>query len=42
MYADFESILDPIQGAGNDPSISLTRRVNNHVASGWCACQWLH
>ena len=36
MYADFESILEPIQGAGNNPMISPTRGVNNHVPSGWC------
>ena len=36
MYADFESMLEPIQGPGNDPSISSTRRVNNHVPSGRC------
>ena len=38
MYADFKSILDPIQGVGNDPSISSARRVNNHVTLGWCIC----
>ena len=36
MYADFESILEPIQGTGNNPMISSTRGVNNHVPSGWC------
>ena len=36
MYADFESILEPVQGAGNDPSISSTRGVNVHTPSGWC------
>ena len=36
MYADFESILEPIQDAGNNPMISSTRGVNNHVPSGWC------
>ena len=36
MYADFEYIAEPIQGPGNDPRISSTRRVNNHVPSGWC------
>ena len=36
MYTDFESILEPIQGAGNDLRISSTRGVNNHVLSGWC------
>ena len=28
IYADFESILEPIQGPGNNPSISSTRGVN--------------
>ena len=36
MYADFESILELIQGPGNNPRISITRRVNIHVPSGWC------
>ena len=36
MYADFESMLEPIQGPGNDPRISSTGRVNNHIPSGWC------
>ena len=36
MYADFESILEPIQGVGNDLMISSSRGVNNHVPSGWC------
>ena len=34
MYADFESILEPIQGPGNNPMISSTRCINNHVPSG--------
>ena len=33
---DFESILELIQGPGNDPMISSTRGVNNHIPSGWC------
>ena len=36
MYADFESMLEPIQSPENDPRISSTRGVNNHVPSGWC------
>ena len=36
MYADFESILEPIQGPGNNPSISSTRGVNVHTPSEWC------
>ena len=38
MYADFESILKPIQGLVNNLMISSTREVNNHVPSGWCVC----
>ena len=38
MYADFESILEPIQGLENNPRISSTRGINNHVPSGWCVC----
>ena len=33
-YADFESILEPIQGPGNNPTISSMRGINNHVPSG--------
>ena len=36
MYADYESILEPIQGSGNNPTISSVRGINNHVPSGWC------
>ena len=36
MYADFESILEQIQGASNNPNISSTRGVNVHTPSGWC------
>ena len=36
MYTDFESILEPIQGASNNPNISSTRGVNVHTLSGWC------
>ena len=36
MYADFESILEPIQGESNNPNISSTRGVNIHRPSGWC------
>ena len=34
MYADFELILEPIQGPGNNPRISSTRGINNHIPSG--------
>ena len=36
MYADFESILEPIQGLGNNPMMSSMRAIGNHVPSGWC------
>ena len=36
MYADFESILEPIDGPSNDPNQSSTRGVNAHKPSGWC------
>ena len=47
MYADFESVLEPIQGPENDepcglrahrphPRTSSNRGVNNHIPSGWC------
>ena len=36
MYADFESILEPIQGAINNPDVSSIRGVNVHTPSGWC------
>ena len=35
MYADFESILEPIQSPLNNPRISTTRGVSVHVPSGW-------
>ena len=36
MYADFESILEPIEGPGNNPRSSSTRGINVHTPSGWC------
>ena len=36
MYADFELILEPIQGASNNPNVSSTRGVDVHTPSGWC------
>ena len=36
MYTDFELILEPIQGASNNPNVSSTRGVNVHAPSGWC------
>ena len=37
IYADFESILEPIQGPGNNPRKSSTHGINIHTPSGWCA-----
>ena len=36
MYADFESLLEPIQGFSKDPSGPWTTAINNHIPSGWC------
>ena len=36
MYADFESILEPIQGASNNPNVSSARGLNVHTPSGGC------
>ena len=36
MYADFESILEPISGLENNPRLSTTRGINVHIPSGWC------
>ena len=36
MSADFESILEPIQGPTPDPNQPYTNEVNQHTPSGWC------
>ena len=36
MYADFESILMPIQGPNPDQGKAYTTKVNQHIPSGWC------
>ena len=36
MYADFESILEKVEGASDNPNVSSTREVNVHKPSGWC------
>ena len=36
MYTDFELIIEPVQGASNNPNISSTRGVNIHMPSGLC------
>ena len=39
MYADFESILIPMQDPSpstTDPNKPYTMKVNQHIPSGWC------
>ena len=36
MYADFESILEPIQGPNPEPTGSYTSEITKHSPSGWC------
>ena len=36
MYADFESILEPIQGPNPVPTGPYTLEVTKHSPSGWC------
>ena len=36
MYADFEAILNPIQGPSPDLSEPYTKEVNQHIPSGFC------
>ena len=37
MYADFEAILEPIQGSSSpNPKGSYTKEVNQHIPSGFC------
>ena len=36
MYADFESILDPIESPNPDPDRPYSQNVNQHTPSGWC------
>ena len=35
-YADFELILEPIQGHNPDPNQPYSQNVNQHVSTGWC------
>ena len=37
MYADFESILNPIESSESNPEESYTKVINQHVPSGFCA-----
>ena len=36
IYADFESILEPMATASNDPSIPHINHINKHIPSGFC------
>ena len=36
MYADFEAILEPIQGLRPDPEESYSTKINQHIPSGYC------
>ena len=36
MYADFESILEPMDHGSSDPNQSYANEVNQHALSGWC------
>ena len=36
IYMDFESILEPIQGPGLNPTGPWTTGTSNHIPSGWC------
>ena len=36
MYADFESILEPMDHRSSDPTKPYTNEVNQHTPSGWC------
>ena len=36
MYAEFEAILEPVQGPSPDPINSCTKEVNQYIPSGWC------
>ena len=36
VYADFESFVEPVEYAEQDPSKSFTNRYQNHIPSGFC------
>ena len=36
MYADFKSILEPIESPNPNPNQPYTNEVNQHTPSGWC------
>ena len=37
MYADFEVILEPMQGSIPNPKGPYTKDISQHIPSGWCA-----
>ena len=36
MYADFESIFEPMDHGSSDPNQPYTNEVNQHTPPGWC------
>ena len=36
MYADFEAILRPVHGPSPNPNKAYTKKVNQHIPSGFC------
>ena len=36
MYAEFEAILKPTEGASPSPEESYTDVINDHISSGFC------
>ena len=36
IYADFKSLLEPIQGPGLNPTGPWTTETSNHIPSDWC------
>ena len=38
IYADFESILEPMSTCSNDPTIPYANHINKHTSSGFCTC----
>ena len=36
MYADFESILEPIESPNPDPNQPYSQNVNQHISTDWC------
>ena len=38
VYADFKSILEPIDSPNPNPNQPYTNEFNQHMPSGWCVC----